>query len=261
MLGTFILWFGWYGFNAGSALQISSKANAALASRAAVSTTLGAASGTIVALVLSSFVAERRTGETLFDITDALNGCLSGLVSITAGCALIEPWAAVVIGGIAGAIYLTFSSFLVRIKIDDAVDAIPVHLFNGLWGCIATGLLAEPNRVTAVYGSSTHAGWFYSLNNGSSDANLLLCEVAGIFFIMGWTAGVMYPFFTILSCFNLLRVDPEEEKKGLDISHHKGSAYNMQDEHMTDDDDICAPQSPDASPLNSPFKVLSIPHS
>ena len=261
VLGTFILWFGWYGFNPGSTLAISPIGYANIAALAAVTTTISAASGCASALTVDTFINYRRTGEVEYDLTFAMNGCLSGLVGITAGCSVVAPWAAIPIGVVSGCVYVGASSLLVRLRIDDAVDAIPVHLFNGLWGCIATGLLAEPNRVAAVYGSSTHAGWFYSLNNGSSDANLLLCEVAGIFFIMGWTAGVMYPFFTILSCFNLLRVDPEEEKKGLDISHHKGSAYNMQDEHMTDDDDICAPQSPDASPLNSPFKVLSIPHS
>jgi Amt family ammonium transporter len=175
--------------------------------------------------VLSSFVAERRTGETLFDISDALNGCLSGLVSITAGCALIEPWAAVVIGGIAGAIYLIFSSFLVRIKIDDAVDAIPVHFANGMWGVIAVGLFAVPEHLQAAYGRSDHVGWFYSFSRGSSDATLLGANLVGLLFIFGWVLGMMAPFFLFLNYLGWFRSDALEEVVGLDISYHGGPAY------------------------------------
>jgi Amt family ammonium transporter len=236
VLGTFILWFGWYGFNAGSALQISSKTNAALASRAAVSTTLGAASGTIVALFVSAVIAERRTGETLFDITNALNGCLAGLVSITAGCALIEPWAAVIIGGIAGAIYLAFSTFIVRIKIDDSVDAIPVHFANGIWGVVAVGLFAVPEYLQDAYGRSDHVGWFYSFSRGSSDATLLGANLVGLLFILGWVIGIMTPFFLLLNYIGWFRADALEEIVGLDISYHGGPAYVADDsyaENMT----------------------------
>ena len=252
VLGTFILWFGWYGFNPGSTLAISSISYANIAALAAVTTTISAASGCASALTVDTLITYRRTGEIEYDLTLAMNGCLSGLVAITAGCSVVAPWAAIPIGLVSGLVYAGSSFLLVSLKIDDVVDAIPIHLFNGIWGCLATGLFAEPSRVAAVYGSSTHAGWFYSFGQGSTDANLLLCECAGILFIMSWTIGVMYPFFSILSCFNLLRVDPEEELRGLDISHHKGSAYNMHDEGLRDDDDTSMPPSHEASPFNSP---------
>ena len=82
-----------------------------------------------------------------------MNGALGGLVAITANCSVVEPWAAVIIGIIAGWVYVFSSKLLVALKIDDAVDAIPVHLFNGMWGCIATGVFASPRFVRAAYGS------------------------------------------------------------------------------------------------------------
>eukprot|EP00978_Attheya_sp_CCMP212_P044147 scaffold301986_cov59-Attheya_sp.AAC.1 len=74
-----------------------------------------------------------------------MNGALAGLVGITAGCAVVTPWASIIIGIIAGWVYIAFSKFLIKMKIDDAVDAIPVHFANGMWGCIAVGLFAEPD--------------------------------------------------------------------------------------------------------------------
>jgi len=224
VLGTFILWFGWYGFNAGSALKVSDPTFADLAARAAVSTTLGAASGTISSLTLSAFIAERTTGETLFDITNALNGCLAGLVSITAGCALIEPWAAVLIGSVAGVIYVFASDLLVKLQIDDAVDAIPVHFFNGMWGVIAVGLFAVPEYLQDANGRSEHVGWFYSMSRGSADATLLGVNILGLIFIIGWTAGIMLPFFLVLSYLGWFRADALEELVGLDVSYHGGPA-------------------------------------
>ena len=75
----------------------------------------------------------------------AMNGCLSGLVAISAGCALVESWAALIIGMLAGWLYIFSSNLLIRYQIDDAIDAIPVHRFNGLWGVISTGLFATPD--------------------------------------------------------------------------------------------------------------------
>ena len=82
----------------------------------------------MTSLAVSAILAKRQTGETSYDLSDALNGCLAGLVSITAGCGMYEPWAAVVIGMIGGAVYLMACELLIKFRIDDAVDAIPVHL-------------------------------------------------------------------------------------------------------------------------------------
>merc|ERR1719223_2482524 len=115
-----------------------------------------------------------KTGETMYDITMCMNGALSGLVGITAGCSVCEPWAAFVIGVIAGWVYIGFSNLLVWLKIDDAVDAIPVHFGNGIWGCIAVGFFAEPGRVETAYGAHGHYGVLYG-----GDGKLLLAQFCG----------------------------------------------------------------------------------
>jgi ammonia channel protein AmtB len=148
----FILWFGWYGFNTGSTLSITGPGQHQVVSLVAVNTTLAAASACVASLLASYYVIERKTGEGTFSLSSAMNGCLGGLVSITGGCAVVEPWAAVVIGFIAGLLYLCTSKLLIRLRIDDAVDAIPVHLSNGIWGTIAVGLFASSNRLQLAFG-------------------------------------------------------------------------------------------------------------
>ncbi len=226
VLGTFILWTGWYGFNPGSTLKISPQGYGEIASLCAVTTTLSAASGCISAMVTDTLFNYWKVGEIEYDLSKAMNGCLSGLVAITAGCSVVAPWASVVIGLCAGLIYVSCSSLLIKLRIDDAVDAIPVHFFNGIWGCLSVGLFAAPSRMLLAYGSDQHVGWFYSWGKGSGDANLLLCQIAGVAFIILWTVGIMLPFFSLLHIFNFLRIDPLEEKVGMDLSHHKGSAYD-----------------------------------
>jgi Amt family ammonium transporter len=235
ILGTFILWFGWYGFNPGSALKIANSSSATVASLCAVTTTLAAASGCVTAMFTDTIIQRKLEGETQYDLTMAMNGALSGLVGITAGCAVVTPWASIIIGIIAGWVYIAFSKFLIKMKIDDAVDAIPVHFANGMWGCIAVGLFAEPDRMNLAYSTDKHVGWFYSWSRNSGDANLLLCQFCGVLWIIGWVSIIMIPFFSILQYLNMFRVDELEERVGLDISHHKGSAYDI---HGPDPDDL-----------------------
>ena len=116
--------------------------------------------GGLTALFANLWVLERLTGEPFFDLTYAMNGTLSGLVAITAGCAVVEPWAAVLIGFIAGLLYIGGSKGILKLRLDDAVDAIPCHLINGAWGLIAVGLLASPSRLFAVYERDEHVGWY-----------------------------------------------------------------------------------------------------
>ena len=220
ILGTFILWFGWYGFNPGSTLGIVGAGN--VAALCAVTTTLSAASGCISAMFTDTLLGIRSEGEAEYDLTMAMNGALGGLVGITANCSVVEPWAAVIIGLISGLIYVFSSKLLVKLKIDDAVDAIPVHFFNGMWGCIATGIFASPRHVAAAYGGLDAGGFLYG-----KGGSLLLCELFGILWIIGWTVGLMFPFFTVLNLIGWFRVDPLEEKVGLDIVHHKGGAYDL----------------------------------
>ena len=223
VLGTFILWFGWYGFNPGSALVIDNSDSAATAALCAVTTTVAAACGAVTAMFTDTIIEGQKTGEASYDLTMAMNGALGGLVGITAGCSVVRPWAAVIIGIVAGWVYYGFSKFLIMMKIDDAVDAIPVHFANGMWGVLAVGLFAEPGAMGTAGYSTDHVGWFY---NGS-DANLLLVQVVAILWICGWVFFTMTPFFMALNAMGMFRVDPLEEEVGLDISHHRGAAYDL----------------------------------
>lgn len=125
---TFILWVGWYGFNTGSVVTLVKDENYDVVSQVAINTTLSAAAGTVTALCIDTIVQEHKTGEVTFNLGYAMNGCLAGLVSITAGCAVVQSWAALLIGAIGGALFLGCSKLLVQRRIDDAVDAVPVHV-------------------------------------------------------------------------------------------------------------------------------------
>ncbi len=191
----------WYGFNAGSVYNITVKSNAFLAQNAVVNTTLSAAAGCISALLAKAWMTERETGEAIFSLTDALWGCLSGLVSVNGGCAIIQSWASIVVGLVSGLIYLFGSNLLVKLRIDDAVDAIPIHLISGLWGTFSVGLFAVPEYVQLLHPGVTAAGWFYKFNDG----RLLACQVIGILFVIGWVTSLMLPFFGLLHYLGWLR--------------------------------------------------------
>ena len=220
MLGTFLLWFGWYGFNPGSTLAITPLGCADIAALCAVTTTLAAATGCIGSLSVDFLVSYWITGEGVLDLSMAMNGTLSGLVAITAGCSTVQPWAAVIIGLISGIVYFLASKTLIKLKVDDAVDAIPVHFANGIWGCIAVGLFADPTLVSAAY-DTNEGGIFYG------GGRLLACQVCGILFIIGWVITLTLPFFLLLKTFGLFRVGSLEELVGCDVSHHGGSAYDI----------------------------------
>ena len=222
VLGTFILWFGWYGFNPGSTLAIVGADTSAVAALCAVTTTIAAAAGSVSAMFTDMILEKRTTGETTYDITMCMNGALSGLVGITAGCSVVEPWAALIIGIVAGWTYIFWSKLLIKLKIDDAVDAIPVHFGNGIWGIISVGLFASPRRTALAFGDHGHNGWFYNWD----DAWLLCAQVCCVLWVIGWVGVIMTPYFHLLNALGLFRVDALEEEVGLDISHHKGAAYD-----------------------------------
>lgn len=227
ILGTFALWFGWYGFNPGSTFGVSTADSGEVAALVAVNTTLAACAGALSAMFTSTWLDYRSTGLHTYDLAYTMNGLLTGLVAITAGCAAVHSWAAVVIGIVAGWIYLAASKMLVKLRIDDAVDAIPVHMFGGIWGLIATGLFSAPDLMEKAYGQSDHVGWFYEWGRGSGNFTLLGIQLIGILFITGWTVVLMYPFFYVLDFFASLRVDPLEEYAGMDISRHRGPGYHV----------------------------------
>jgi len=228
MLGTFLLWFGWYGFNAGSSVDffsVDQSLNIPVIALTFVNSTLAGSMGGIVSLFINLIVEENRTGEPLWKLSGAMNGCLAGIVAITGSCALVEPWAAMIIGSIAGALYYLCSHLLVKYCIDDAVDAIPVHLAGGIWGVIATGLFCCPTNLKYWYKLSdeslvAHPGLFYSWARGSGDFSLMACQLAGLAFILCWTTTIMTPFFFMLSYMGLFRSNALEEIVGLDVSYH-----------------------------------------
>ena len=137
-LGTFILWLGWFGFNGGSQLALGSVGDVADVSRIFANTNMAAAAGAVAAIILTQIMFKK------VDLTMVLNGALAGLVAITAEPLTPSLFMALVIGGIGGVIVVFGIPFLDRMKIDDVVGAVPVHLFSGIWGTIAV-LLTNPD--------------------------------------------------------------------------------------------------------------------
>jgi len=212
-------------------------AYAGSAALAAANTTLAAATGALSAMFLETFIDERKTGIFSYDLTMAMNGCLTGLAAVTSPCGTIETWAAVVVGIVAGFLYCGSSKLLLRFRIDDAVDAIPVHMFGGAWGILAAGLFSSPSRMEALYGRSDHVGWVYEWGRGSANFTLMANQIFEVLFIFGWTGVVMGIYFYILKRVGWLRIDPLEEEVGMDISRHKGAAYDItpaDDKHVED---------------------------
>lgn len=210
-------------------IMINSVNYAMVVGRAAVTTTLAGAAGGLSGLI---FAFIRHKG---WDLLAVCNGVLCGFVAITAGCHVLEPWAAI-LAGAAGAIIFEFVCMMfLKLKIDDPLSAAPMHGFVGMWGVFIVGLLAKQEYIFQVYGGY-HAddtgntgninaypyGAFYKGGSG----NLLACQIIGICVIFGWVAANMIPFFYIFRMLGMLRISAEEEAMGLDASKHGGSAYN-----------------------------------
>ncbi len=204
-LGCFILWIGWFGFNPGSTMAVGEDI-----AYIAVVTNLAAASGAITGTISSWVLAGKP------DLSLSINGILSGLVAITAGCSMVSYSSAITIGALAG-ILVVFSVYLLdKLKIDDPVGAVSVHLVNGIWGTIAVGLFAD----SAITGDENIAGFF---SNGNFQ--LLGVQILGVV-----SVGVIMIIFSTL-CWSILRaifglrVSQEEEYLGLDIGEHGMEAY------------------------------------
>jgi Amt family ammonium transporter len=192
-LGTFILWLGWFGFNGGSQLYMDTAGNVADISRIFANTNTAAAGGAMAALILTQVLYKKP------DLTMVLNGALAGLVSITAEPLTPSLGAATLIGAVGGIIVVFAVPFLDKLKIDDVVGAIPVHLFCGIWGTIA---------VVLTNGDASLGKQLYSI------------AVVGIFVVV--TSGVMW---LILKAVMGLRVDEETEINGLDMAELGMEAY------------------------------------
>jgi Amt family ammonium transporter len=203
-LGVFILWFGWFGFNGGSQLAIDGIDNAIAVSKIFVNTNLSAAAGAMSAMAIT-WIKFKKPGLSL-----TLNGALAGLVAITAGCDIVTPGGAVLIGLIAGVVLvLAVEFFDKKLKIDDPVGAVSVHGMNGALGTLLVGLFA------------TDGGLFYG--GGTS---LLVSQLIGVAAVGVWAFGTGYLLFTVLKKTIGVRVSAKEEELGLDITEHGENAYN-----------------------------------
>lgn len=217
ILGTIILFFGWFGFNPGSSLGIQgSLIN--LVALAVVNTLLAGAVGGFTAMSFMWLTGPAKKP----DASMSVNGVLAGLVAVTAPCAFIDIWAAVVIGAVAGVLVCLATSLLEKLKIDDPVGAVPVHLFNGFWGVIAVGLFANGNPDTAFWNGveGPVTGLLYGGGMGQLMAQLI--EASAIFVMV---FGLSMVAFTILNRLNLLRSDPVDEIVGLDIPEMGSRGY------------------------------------
>ncbi len=197
-LGVFILWFGWFGFNAGSTTTGDGTIG-----YIAVTTNIAAATGAIVAMTVSWIVLKKP------DVSMALNGALAGLVSITAPCDAVSPLAAAIIGGVGGTL-VVFSVLFIDgvLKIDDPVGAVSVHGVCGAWGTISCGLF------------NLEKGLFYG--GGAHQLGVQLVGVGAAFL---WAFGLGMVLFKLIKATIGLRVTPDEESKGLDIGEHGVEAY------------------------------------
>jgi ammonium transporter, Amt family len=208
VLGVIILWVGWMGFNPGSFLNAVGLNFADVA----VNTNLAAAAGVIGATVGSLIMFKT------LDVSQMGNGAIAGLVAITAPCAFVDPWAAVVIGLFAGLIVPPLVVAVDKIKIDDPVGALPVHGMAGIWGTLACGLFATEERATAL--AVGEGGLFYS-----GSASQLWVQFYGVAATIGFTFTASFIVFAAIKYTVGLRVSEEEELRGLDISEHGMFGY------------------------------------
>jgi len=217
-LGTMILWFGWYGFNPVSTLCVAGCMT--VAEKVAVTTTLSAGAGGVTAILIDVLWGNH------LDIGPALNGILAGLVAITAPCSVVDGYAAVFIGIIGAAVEYLSAKMLLRLNIDDVLEASPVHFFTGAWGVLAAGLFAtEENTIAGAYPGRSQDDWGLFYGGGGKQFGIQLC---GVIAFAGWTCTMSGIMFAVLKVAGIFRVPPGDEEKGLDESHHGGSAYPEQ---------------------------------
>merc|ERR1719460_2878059 len=203
VLGTFCLWFGWYGFNPGSTLAMHDAAAAHTAGLVAMNTTLAPCIAGIMVFLLRALVLPPKK----LDVGSFCNGILAGLVSITAGCAFVKPWEAVLIGAIAAFVYVGASMLLKVCKIDDVVDAFPVHGACGIWGVLAPGLFG--NEEDGMGGN----GLFYG-------GDQFRTQVVGVLAIMLWSGGLSLLILAPLRFAGLLRLSDGFQDEGADVLEH-----------------------------------------
>ena len=209
ILGVIILWIGWMGFNPGSWLN---GVNVNFAD-VAVNTNLAACAG-IIGATLASLMMFKT-----IDVSQMGNGAIAALVAITAPCAFVDPWAAVLIGFVAGVIVPIIVVLVDKLLIDDPIGAIPAHGISGIWGTLSAGLFTTPERATSV--AVGKPGLFY----GGHSFHQLGVQALGILATVGFTFTASFVTFYVIKKTLGLRVKEEDELRGLDIAEHGMYGY------------------------------------
>jgi Amt family ammonium transporter len=204
-LGVFILWLGWFGFNPGSTMGTG---DGAAISHVFVTTNSAAVSAIITSMLTAWLLLKKP------DLSMILNGCLAGLVAITAPCAFVTVNASIIIGAIAGVLVVLSVLFFDKIKIDDPVGAISVHLVNGIWGTLALGLFAD-NAVSNAVAA-------FDVTGGMAQ---FIIQLKGVLAVGAFTFIASMVVWFILKLIMGVRVTEEEEQEGLDIGEHGNEAY------------------------------------
>jgi ammonium transporter, Amt family len=210
-IGCFVLWFGWFGFNPGSTMAADPGAIAEIA----VTTNLAGSAAALTATITAWLLLGKP------DLGMTLNGCLAGLVAITAPCAFVSAGTSVLIGAIAGVIVVFGVLFFDKIKIDDPVGATSVHLLNGVFGTICVGLFSTPDRLARAGNNAFKAGLF---EGGGTDQ--LIMQLKGVAATAGYVLVVSGIAWVLLKVVVGIRVSEEEEHVGLDHGEHGNECYH-----------------------------------
>ncbi len=205
-LGVFILWLGWFGFNPGSTMAAM---NGTAISHILVATNMAAATGALGATVAAWVLLGKP------DLSMILNGCLAGLVAVTAPCAFVSIGAAALIGLVGGVIVVLAVVTFDKVKLDDPVGALSVHLVNGIWGTLAVGLFYDNDIATNIAALAT----------GLSRGEQFLVQLKGVVYVGAFAFGLSMLFWYAIKLTMGLRVSAEEEFEGLDVGEHGNQAY------------------------------------
>eukprot|EP00933_Yihiella_yeosuensis_P013983 TRINITY_DN12715_c0_g2_i1.p1 TRINITY_DN12715_c0_g2~~TRINITY_DN12715_c0_g2_i1.p1 ORF type:complete len:573 (+),score=121.59 TRINITY_DN12715_c0_g2_i1:83-1720(+) len=231
VLGTFILWFGWYGFNCGSTLGMSSHATGQLAAHVAMNTTIGGATGGLTVFILRLIVSRG-----LYDIGGFCNGILAGLVSVTAPCGNVECGSAFGIALVGGCLYQGASMLLQKLKVDDPIDAFAVHGAAGAWGTLAAAFFDWGKGFDHYHGWS---GFDCMKPDGSDKCGTgyggqgVIANIAEVFAIAAWVAFWSTIIFLPLRVSGKLRATDALQEAGMDtVKHSPSKAYSIgEDRH------------------------------
>ena len=214
ILGGLIMWFGWYAFNAGHTMQLSGNTSK-ISTIATVNLTLAASMGAITSLLLGLL----QKGQ--YDLTEALNGTLAGCVAISGVSGLVSPWLSLFIGTAATLVYKMSVRFLVWIRVDDPLEAFPIHACCGFLGTLCVGLFARKDLLELYVGREVKT-WGLFMGGGWE---LFYTQLVGIGVIVLWVSSCATLMFQLIDLVVGLRVAVEDEEVGLDL-RHGGQAYS-----------------------------------